>query len=95
MVQAVAASAESGTALTRPSCRAFAPSVHRRILCASSSSRWNVLTLVFRLHAVQRMAGRRISAADVRYVLDTGLTVETYPDDTPYPSRLVLGCLCF
>ena len=47
--------------------------------------------LVFRVHAVQRMFKRRISVEDVRHVLAVGETVEDYPDDRPYPSRLVLG----
>jgi hypothetical protein len=29
--------------------------------------------------------------SEVRHVIATGETVEDYPDDTPYPSRLVLG----
>jgi hypothetical protein len=37
------------------------------------------------------MFQRRISEDDVRHVLETGETIETYPDDTPYPSRLILG----
>lgn len=28
---------------------------------------------------------------DVRRVLETGEVIEEYPDDTPYPSRLILG----
>ena len=47
--------------------------------------------LVFRVHAIKRMFQRRISKDDVRHVLETGATIETYPHDTPYPSRLVLG----
>ncbi len=47
--------------------------------------------LVFRIHAVQRMARRNISDAEVRRVLTDWETIEEYPDDTPYPSRLVLG----
>lgn len=47
--------------------------------------------LVFRVHAIQRMYQRAISEVEVRYVIETGETVEDYPDDTPYPSRLVLG----
>ena len=47
--------------------------------------------LVFRVHAIQRMYQRVISDAEVRHVIATGETVEDYPDDTPYPSRLVLG----
>ena len=47
--------------------------------------------LVFRVHAIQRMYQRNISEVEVRHVITTGETVEDYPDDTPYPSRLVLG----
>ena len=47
--------------------------------------------LVFRVHAIQRMALRDISEAEVRAVLTTGEAIEEYPDDTPFPSRLVLG----
>jgi len=48
--------------------------------------------LVFRVHAIKRMFQRQISKDDVRHVLETGETIEAYPQDTPYPSRLVLGC---
>jgi hypothetical protein len=37
------------------------------------------------------MFQRRISAKDVRQVLKTGEVIESYPDDIPYPSCLVLG----
>lgn len=47
--------------------------------------------LVFRVHAIQRMFQHQISEADVRHVLETGEVIEDYPDDRPYPSRLVLG----
>jgi len=47
--------------------------------------------LVFRAHALGRMFERRISLDDVRNVLKNGSTIEEYPDDIPYPSRLVLG----
>ena len=47
--------------------------------------------LVFRVHAIQRMFRRHIEVEDVRYVLETGEVIETYPEDTPYPSHLVLG----
>ncbi len=46
--------------------------------------------LVFRVHAVEAMFERHISEADVQQVLFAGKTIESYPDDTPYPSRLVL-----
>ena len=48
-------------------------------------------SLVFRIHALRRMFERSISVADIRHVLGTGETIEDYPEDTPYPSRLVLG----
>ena len=47
--------------------------------------------LIFRVHAIQRMAQRGINVEDVRRVLDTGEVIEDYPDDFPYPSALVLG----
>jgi hypothetical protein len=37
------------------------------------------------------MFQRSVSVDDVRRVLDSGETIEAYPDDQPYPSRLVLG----
>ena len=49
------------------------------------------MTLVFRVHALRRMFERRISDEDVQHVLETGEVIEEYPDDHPYPSRLVLG----
>lgn len=47
--------------------------------------------LVFRVHAVQRMFQRRISEEEVKQVVATGETIETYPTDKPFPSRLLLG----
>ncbi len=47
--------------------------------------------LVFRVHAIQRMFERQISPEDVHHVLKTGEVIEDDPNDTPYPSRLVLG----
>ena len=47
--------------------------------------------LIFRVHAIRRIFQRRISKDDVRQILETGETIETYPHDTPYPSQLVLG----
>lgn len=47
--------------------------------------------LVFRPHAIQRMFGRSITPDQVRHALGTGEVIENYPDDRPYPSRLVLG----
>ncbi len=47
--------------------------------------------LVFRVHAIQRMFRRRISEEEVKEVVAMGETIETYPDDRPLPSRLILG----
>lgn len=47
--------------------------------------------IVFRVHAIRRMFERQISVDDVRQALTTGQTIEEYPEDVPYPSRLVLG----
>ncbi len=47
--------------------------------------------LIFRVHAIQRMFQRGISEQDVRRVLENGTLVEEYPDDAPYPSKLILG----
>ena len=47
--------------------------------------------LIFRVHAIERMFQRRISEEDVLDILTTGEVIEEYPDEVPYPSRLVLG----
>jgi len=49
--------------------------------------------IIFRTHAIKRMFQRRIDEKDVRSVLESGEIIEIYPDDTPYPSRLILGWL--
>ena len=49
--------------------------------------------IIFRTHAIKRMFQRRVDEKDVRSVLETGENIEVYPDDTPYPSRLILGWL--
>jgi hypothetical protein len=47
--------------------------------------------LIFRVHAIRRMFDRGISVDDVQTVLQTGKTIQDYPDDKPYPSRFMLG----
>jgi|WetSurSiteA1Bulk_404760.scaffolds.fasta_scaffold186272_2 hypothetical protein len=49
------------------------------------------MNIVYRQHAVRRMFDREISADDVLSVLLDGKTIESYPNDTPYPSRLMMG----
>ena len=47
--------------------------------------------LVFRVHATQRMFQRSIRPEEVRHIIENGETIEDYPEDQPYPSRLVSG----
>jgi Domain of unknown function (DUF4258) len=49
------------------------------------------LPLVYRVHALQRMVERDIREEDAAQVVRAGRTIEDYPDDKPYPSRLILG----
>ncbi len=46
-------------------------------------------TLFLSRHAMQRMFARGFSMAAVRAVLSEGIVVEDYPDDKPYPSKLL------
>lgn len=41
----------------------------------------------YRAHALKRMFERQIE----RSAVQSGTTIERYPEGTPYPSRLVLG----
>lgn len=47
--------------------------------------------LVFRVHAIQRMFQRGVREEEVKQVVAVGETIEMYPDDKPFPSRLMLG----
>ena len=47
--------------------------------------------LVFRVHAIKRMFERRISYDEIKAVIASGETIASYPNDTPFPSRLILG----
>ena len=47
--------------------------------------------LIFRMHALMRMFERRIGIEDVQKALATGETIEDYPEDKPYPTKLILG----
>ena len=48
-------------------------------------------SLTFTTHALRRMLKRGIHSRQVRQVLDHGERIETYPEDTPLPSYLMLG----
>jgi hypothetical protein len=47
--------------------------------------------LIYRQHAVKRMHERGIAEEEVEHVIANGTVIENYPDDTPYPSALLLG----
>lgn len=51
------------------------------------------MKLVFRVHALLRMFERQISTDDVRDTIEHGEVIKEYPDDMPYPSRLILRWL--
>lgn len=45
----------------------------------------------FRVHALQRMFERGISELDIRLVVEDGKLVEDYPNEQPFPMKLLLG----
>jgi uncharacterized protein DUF4258 len=48
-------------------------------------------TIIYRVHAVQRMFERKVSGRRVREALETGEIIEDYSAEMPEPSRLLLG----
>jgi hypothetical protein len=49
------------------------------------------MKLTFTDSANRKLAQRNISIAEVESVVATGRILREYPDDRPFPSRLVLG----
>lgn len=49
--------------------------------------------LDFRVHAIRQMFNRSITIPDVRSVIQRGVIIEEYPDDTPHPSYLILDII--
>ncbi|HBB35587.1 MAG TPA: hypothetical protein DDZ80_02150 [Cyanobacteria bacterium UBA8803] len=47
-------------------------------------------SIVFSRHAIQQMFLRRISQRDVQAIVAYGEVIEENPDDTPFPSYLLL-----
>ncbi|MBF0228179.1 MAG: DUF4258 domain-containing protein [Desulfamplus sp.] len=47
--------------------------------------------IIFTGHAVERMFKRGISKSEICMCIENGDIIEEYPDDTPYPSLLLLG----
>ena len=48
-------------------------------------------TIMYRVHAVQRMFERKVSGKRVREALEVGETIEDYSAEMPEPGRLILG----
>jgi hypothetical protein len=48
------------------------------------------MKIIYRIHAIQRMFERSVSAEDMRFVLQRGKTIEEY-EDVDTPGRLLLG----
>ena len=48
-------------------------------------------TLRYSRHAIERMFQRGISPEVIECVILVGEIIADYPDDTPYPSSLILG----
>ncbi|MCH8021344.1 DUF4258 domain-containing protein [candidate division KSB1 bacterium] len=42
-------------------------------------------------HSIQRMFEREVSKKSVSYVIINGEIIAEYPNDTPYPSYMILG----
>ena len=55
-----------------------------RKLCNDGSVIWSV-------HAMERIQERGITKTDVTTVINTGKIIEQYPDSFPYPACLILG----
>jgi len=49
------------------------------------------LEYIYRVHAIERMFQRDIDENQVEKVIEHGEIIESYRDDKPYPSFLVLG----
>jgi len=49
------------------------------------------MKLIYRKHANIRMFERGIREEDIHSVLSSGEIISDYPNDNPYPSRLILG----
>ena len=47
--------------------------------------------IVYSGHSVRRMFERKITEQDIHEVIESGDLIAEYPNDTPYPSYLLLG----
>ena len=51
----------------------------------------NTPKIIFRVHAVERMFERKVSARNLFQALSAGETIEDYSAEMPEPGRLILG----
>lgn len=49
------------------------------------------MEIIFSQHSLQQIFKRSISISDVVDLITIAETIKDYPDDKPYPSRLLLG----
>ena len=47
--------------------------------------------VLYQLHAIERMSQRKIREEDVEHIILAGEVIAEYPNDTPYPSKQLLG----
>ncbi len=47
-------------------------------------------SVIFSLHALKRLLKRNISLERAEEVINEGIVILSYPDDSPYPSSLML-----
>ena len=43
------------------------------------------------LHALKRLDQRQIAVHELKEAINNGMIIESYPDDKPYPSCLIMG----
>ena len=48
-------------------------------------------TLIISKHALERIRERHISVTEIGQCLESGMIIEQYPDDWPFPSCLIYG----
>jgi len=51
----------------------------------------NIWTIEYRVHATQRMFRRHINEENVVQLFASGIIIEEYMDDFPFPSVLING----
>ena len=49
----------------------------------------NGIKILYSTHALQRMFSRSITQEEIKNCLKNGVVIAEYPNDTPYPSKLL------